>query len=420
MNDISRIPVTHNADSLLIVDDSVVQRQHAVALSRALGVGLIYEAGNGLEALELLAMLVLPPTVIVVDLEMPGMDGIEFLQQLHNRNLGASVIVVSGREQALIESVETMGRMLGINMLAGLQKPLTAAALGSALAQRTAWHDAVAGGGSDVIQVNHDELSQAIGNHQISVHYQPKVDVRTGFVRGVEALARWEHPQHGRIPPGLFIAVAEREGLIHPLTMSVMGQALRQAAKWNASGLRLSVAINLSARLLELPDLVRRIVGQIEAHALSPEQVVLEITESWVVGSLGTALGMLGRLRLLGCGLSIDDYGTGFSSMQQLARIPFTELKVDRSFIIGASRKRNLRVILQSALDMAQRLGLVSVAEGVETEEDWRLLKECGCAVAQGYMIGRPMPAGDMPKWMKEHHQRLPKLRAGGHRTILF
>ncbi|MDP1672745.1 MAG: EAL domain-containing response regulator, partial [Burkholderiales bacterium] len=343
-----------------------------------------------------------------------------FLQQLHNRNLGASVIVVSGREQALIESVETMGRMLGINMLAGLQKPLTAAALGSALAQRTAWHDAVAGGGSDVIQVNHDELSQAIGNHQISVHYQPKVDVRTGFVRGVEALARWEHPQHGRIPPGLFIAVAEREGLIHPLTMSVMGQALRQAAKWNASGLRLSVAINLSARLLELPDLVRRIVGQIEAHALSPEQVVLEITESWVVGSLGTALGMLGRLRLLGCGLSIDDYGTGFSSMQQLARIPFTELKVDRSFIIGASRKRNLRVILQSALDMAQRLGLVSVAEGVETEEDWRLLKECGCAVAQGYMIGRPMPAGDMPKWMKEHHQRLPKLRAGGHRTILF
>ncbi len=414
MNDMSCIPVINNNDSLLIVDDSVVQRQHAIALSRALGVGLIYEAGNGLEALELLAMLVLPPTVIVVDLEMPGMDGIEFLQQLHNRNLGAAVIVVSGREQALIESVETMGRMLGINMLAGLQKPLTAAALGSALAQRTAWQDVVAGSAGDAIQVNHDELNQAIGNHQISVHYQPKVDVRTGFVRGVEALARWEHPQHGRIPPGLFIAVAEREGLIHPLTMSVMAQALRQAAEWNASGLRLSVAINLSARLLELPDLVRRIVGQIEAHALPPEQVVLEITESSVVGSLGTALGMLARLRLLGCGLSIDDYGTGFSSMQQLARIPFTELKVDRSFIIGAARKRNLRVILQSALDMAQRLGLVSVAEGVETEEDWRLLKECGCAVAQGYMIGRPMPAGEMPKWLKKHHQRLPKLRAGG------
>lgn len=411
----SSTPVIHNTESLLIVDDSIVQRQHAMALGRALGIGMIYEAGNGIEALELLSMLVLPPSVVVVDLEMPGMDGIEFLQQLQTRSPGLAVVVASSRELSLIESVETMGRMLGLNMLAGLQKPLTVAALGDALARRTAQQEAVIGGPrGKIVEIDRDGLDHAIEDHQIIVHYQPKVDVRTGIVRGVEALARWAHPQHGLIPPGLFIPLAEREGLIQPLTMSVMTQALRQAAEWNAGGLRLSVAVNLSARLLDLPDLVQRIAGQIGAHALSPEQVVLEITESSVVGSLGAALGMLARLRLMGCGLSIDDYGTGFSSMQQLARIPFTELKVDRSFIIGAARKRNLRVILQSALDMAQRLGLVSVAEGVETEEDWRLLQECGCTVAQGYLLGRPMPAADLPQWLKQHQRRLPKLRAGG------
>jgi len=129
------------------------------------------------------------------------------------------------------------------------------------------------------------------------------------------------------------------------------------------------------------------------------------------VDCMGAALGVLARLRLKGFGLSIDDYGTGFSSMQQLARIPFTELKIDRSFVHGAHRQNNMRVILHSALDMARRLDLVSVAEGVETLEDWRLLQECGCSVAQGYLIAKPMPASEMPQWIKRHKSRLHELR---------
>jgi len=238
------------------------------------------------------------------------------------------------------------------------------------------------------------------------------VDIHTGLARGVEALARWLHPRHGMIAPDRFIPLAEEQGLIHGLTMAIMDQALAQAALWNARGLKLTMAINLSARLLDSPGLVQEIAGLQAFHGVPPEQIVLEITESSVVAHFGAALGILARLRLKGFGLSIDDYGTGFSSMQQLARIPFTELKIDRSFVHGAHQRNNLRVILQSALDMANRLQLVTVAEGIETLEDWHLLSEFGCSIGQGYLIAKPMPAVAIPQWLHAHHDRLHELRA--------
>jgi EAL domain-containing protein (putative c-di-GMP-specific phosphodiesterase class I) len=148
---------------------------------------------------------------------------------------------------------------------------------------------------------------------------------------------------------------------------------------------------------------------------LQNEQIVLEITETSLVDCMGAALGVLARLRLKGFGLSIDDYGTGFSSMQQLARIPFTELKIDRSFVHGAHQRSNLRVILQSALDMARQLDLVTVAEGIETMEDWHLLQECGCGIGQGYLIAKPMAASAFPLWLRQHQTRLTELRYRTH-----
>ncbi len=399
--------------SLLVVDDSVVQRRHAVALCRELGIELIYEAGNGREALELLSMLILRPSLMIVDLEMPCMDGVELIQQLHRRQLDIPFIVASGREIALIQSVETMSGVLGLRVLAGLQKPLKLDQLAGALARYSERHSAApeedAGAQAPFAE---DELAQAIDHGEIVAHYQPKVDMRTGIVRGVEALARWQHPKLGLIPPGRFIALAEQAGLIHALTLAIMEQALAQAAIWNSRGLKLSVAVNFSPRLLDAPGLVEESSALLEHHSLQAEQIVLEITEGSVAACLGAALGVLARLRLKGFGLSIDDYGTGFSSMQQLARIPFTELKIDRSFVHGAHQGKNMRVILQSALDMAARLELITVAEGIETLEDWRLLQELGCTVGQGYLIAKPMPAAALPRWLKSHHRRLPELRA--------
>ena len=399
--------------SLLVVDDSAVQRTHTVELCRDLGVPMIYEAASGAEALELLAMLVWPPDLMIIDLEMPGMDGVELIQQLPLRRIMVPLIVASGRESSLIQSVETMARNLGLPVLAGLRKPLTCAALGAAFA-----HVGRPSGigppvhAAPVSSIGPTTLADAIAAGEIDVHYQPKVDMRTGIVRGVEALARWRRPIGEMVAPEFFVALAEREGLIHDLTLAVMAKALAQAATWNARGLRLSMAVNLSPRLLDRPALVDEVSDLVAQHGLQAQQVVLEITESSVVDRAAVALGVLARLRLKGFGLSIDDYGTGFSSMQQLARIPFTELKVDRSFVHGAHERNNLRVILQSALDMARRLDLVTVAEGIETLQDWRLLQQCGCNIGQGYLIARPMAAPQLPAWLKRHQLALTQLRA--------
>ena len=401
--------------SMLVVDDSVVQRTQAVKLCRELGVQTIYEAASGAEALELLGRLALPPDLMILDLEMPTMDGIELIEALHRRQIFIPMIVASSRELALIEAVETMARNLGMPILTGLRKPLRQETLHDALAGWAVARRGVPGAARPEASRAFEsaELARAIAENRIEVHYQPKVDMLTGIVRGVEALARWQHPGLGFVPPDQFIAVAEREDMIQALTASVMSSALGQAAHWNAHGLRLSMAINLSPRLLESASIVLQIVELVAHHGLRPEQVMLEITESSVVDCMGAALGVLAHLRLKGLGLSIDDYGTGFSSMQQLARIPFNELKIDRSFVRDASRRPNLRVILQSALDMARELGLSSVAEGIETMEDWKLVQACGCNVGQGYLIARPMPADDLPRWLRGHQLRLSELRHG-------
>jgi CheY-like chemotaxis protein len=188
------IPV--ELESLLIVDDSSVQRQHAAALCRELGIKLIYEASNGSEALQLLSMLVLLPSVMIVDLEMPGMDGVELIQQLQQRGLVIALIVASSRESVLIESVQTMSRILGFNVLDGLQKPLTLPGLRSALARyRVPGSAAPLPQPAVMVPIDRAELARAIDNGEIVPYYQPKVDMRTGIVRGAEALARWQHPK---------------------------------------------------------------------------------------------------------------------------------------------------------------------------------------------------------------------------------
>lgn len=399
--------------SAMVVDDSPTQRDHAVRLCREIGIGTVYEASNGVEAIALLGMLALPPTYLVVDLEMPGMDGVELLQELARLEVDAAIVVVSSREVALIESVQAMGNGLGLHVLAALSKPLSARSLQRALSAQTepcpapdAAHERLTGPTPTVA-----ELAQAIQEDAIHVQYQPKVDVRTGLVRGVEVLARWRHPQLGPICPAHFVALAEQHDLIWPLTCGVFRQALRQASQWNSVGLRLPMSINLSPHVLRRPGVVDHIAGVAEQQGIAAGQVVLELTESAVVSQADASLGVLTRLRLKGFGLSIDDYGTGYSSMQQLARVPFTELKIDRSFVHGACQRRSLQIILQSALSMADQLGLVTVAEGVETMEDWRLIQTLGCKVAQGWLIGRAMDAGGFKAWLNAHSLRVADLR---------
>lgn len=405
--------VVKPSDVVLIVDDSAVQRQHAVGLCRALGVAQVHEARDGEDALRCLAALPAPPSLIVIDLEMPVMDGFELIQQLDRQGVRSPFVVASSREGALMRAVEAMAASLSLRLLAGLTKPLTQEALAAAL---LASRQSVPGKRDRALPappapIPPERLADAVAQGRVTPLFQPKVDVRTGLLRGVEALARWTDPVLGPVPPDRFIATAEQHGLIGELTRSMMDQSLAQLANWTLRGLGPTLAINLSPLSLQTPGLVEQVTALLARHGVAPAQVVLEITESAAVSSDAASLGVLARLRMRGVGLSIDDYGTGFSSMQQLSRVPCTELKIDRSFVHGAHRSLHLQTLLQSALEMANRLGLVSVAEGVETLEDWRLLRQLGCGVAQGYLLARPMAGDALPRWLKEREAQLPLLR---------
>ncbi|MBV8035902.1 EAL domain-containing response regulator [Roseateles sp.] len=405
--------------SVLIAEDSEVQRAYLAQLCRAIGIQAVHEAGNGREALALLDALAEPPDAMIIDLLMPVMDGIELIQQLQQRTDAAPFVIVSARDSALVASVLEMLRASGQDCGHALEKPASAASLARALercvAARKSRHGAAVRARREVSAA---ELGRALREGAIVPHFQPKIDCGSGQLRGVEVLARWFDAEGRSLPPDQFVPVAEASGLIHPLTLSMLEQALSQALSWKARGMQIPLAVNLSPRLLELPTLVDDIGRLVRRYGLQPPELTFEITESGVISRLGTALGTLVRLRMRGFGLSIDDYGTGYSSMQQLSRIPFTELKIDKSFINGAYANERLRVILQSAIDMTQRLGLACVAEGVETAEDWALLRRAGCDLAQGWFFGRAMPGDELPAWRVQHEARLDELCAT-HPTAL-
>lgn len=396
---------------VLVVDDSRVQRGSVIGLLRALGVGKIYEAEDGASALLALRNLFQAPAIILLDLEMPGMDGIELVQQLALEACRPRLIVASSADNSLLRAVETMIQELGLPLLGTIQKPIVRASLIEALAQ----FDALVGGSGELphhtgAPVAPAALLAALDGGLIVPHYQPKIALLNGEMHGMEALARWHNGDGSIIPPDCFIAVAEDHGLINRLTLTMLDAVLRDLHAWHARNFFPVVALNLSAKSLSDRDFAGEIIRRVDASGISPRSLVLELTESALVSDIAAAIGALGRLRLKGFGLSIDDYGTGFSSMQQLSRLPFTELKIDRSFVHQAAEKWNLRVILESALTIGNRLGLTTVAEGIESEAELRLLILMGCKYAQGYLLARPMPASDIMAWRKNEGARLQQL----------
>lgn len=236
------------------------------------------------------------------------------------------------------------------------------------------------------------ELRHAIEKNQLLLHYQPKLQLATGRVTGVEALIRWRHPQLGIIPPGQFIPIAEHTALIKPLTHWVLEAALAQLAEWQRRGHNLEMALNLSTYNLSERDLLSKIVALIEAYEICPEKLALEITESALMYPTSETVYTLAKLRDRGIKISIDDFGTGYSSLAYLKRLPVTSLKIDRSFITHLEDSRD-KIIVQTAIDFGHHLDLEVVAEGVENDEALRFLRTMDCDLAQGYYISPPIPA---------------------------
>ena len=252
------------------------------------------------------------------------------------------------------------------------------------------------------------ELRRAIEQDQLVLHYQPKIDTHTGRVLGVESLVRWQHPEHGLIPPVQFIPLAEHTGLITPLTHFVLDTALQQCRSWSVEGHELPVAVNVSARRLvdlTFPDEVAELLARWQIPAPMLE---LEITESAIMSDPTHALQVLQRLNTMGVRLSIDDFGTGYSSMAYLKNLPIHELKVDRSFVSQMTSNNRDAVIVRSTVDLGRNLGLRVVAEGVEDASTWQALDALGCDAIQGYYVSRPVPPDDLIDWLSRQHTGVP------------
>ncbi|MDP1708983.1 MAG: EAL domain-containing protein [Gammaproteobacteria bacterium] len=246
------------------------------------------------------------------------------------------------------------------------------------------------------------ELRQAIENNELVLHYQPKVDVKTSHITEVEALVRWQHPGHGLMEPDDFIPLAERTGLIKPLTQWVLREALRQHAEWNQHGLDLGVCVNLSVSTLLDSKLADTIASLLASCGVAPERLVLEITESMLMSDPPRALQMLKRLAAIGMRFSIDDFGTGYSSLHYLSRLPVSEIKIDKSFVVDMVANDNDAMIVRTAIDLGHNLGLKVVAEGVESEEILTRLKALGCDAVQGYHICYPLSETYFSSWVKQ------------------
>ncbi|MDZ4202303.1 MAG: EAL domain-containing protein [Gallionella sp.] len=377
--------------SVLIMEDDDFQRDIMVSMLKSLGVASIHTAGNGKQALDILvASDAKPVDVVLCDLNMPEMDGMEFLRHLGEMQRDTAVILVSGMDDKVLTSVGKMAQMYGIQLLGMIEKPILLEQLKKHLlkhgkATRKAQQPAA------VRDFALEEILQAISAGQLEPFFQPKVDMKTGRLVGAEALARWRHPEHGVIGPNLFIPQLEQSGNIDELTFHILKKSAAAVRALHDKGHFLTISVNLSlASLVDttLADKITRIVGE---AGMEPQFIILEVTESAAMTDVGCALENLARLCMNGFTLSIDDYGTGSSSLQQLTRIAFGELKIDQSFVTDFADNKALRIVVESSIDMAHKLRLKSVAEGVETQQDWDALKSVGCDTTQGYFIAKPM-----------------------------
>ena len=385
--------------NLLVVEDHDFQREMLVAMLLRLKPRQVYAASDGQRALDVL--LNTPIDVIVSDVDMPNMDGLEFMRRLADAGYRSSVIIVSAIEATLLAATEAMARAYGINLLGVISKPITRAALEDLLVRYAPPAPKSSGPARCGPSFTLDEILRGLEEDQFEPFYQPKVDLATRRVVGAEALARWRHPKHGLVAPVAFVKALEDSGRIDELMWAMLTKSAAFSRTLHAAHMESSIAVNLSLKSLNNVELVNRVVDIMSTHGLENEILCLEITESAATTNLGPALENLTRPRLKGFRLSIDDFGTGYSSIQQLTRIPFTELKIDRSFVTQSASSEAARVILKSSLQMARELNLKAVAEGVETQQDWDLLQELGCDLAQGYFIAKPMERGVYLEWMR-------------------
>ncbi|MDR3792247.1 MAG: EAL domain-containing response regulator [Terracidiphilus sp.] len=344
------------------------------------------------------------PEIITIDLAMPELDGVEIMRLLAERGCNAKILISSGMGMRVLDAAKRSASEHGLNIVGVVPKPITKEALREACtgaeepepARVTA--EKRAAKSHDVTEA---DVCRAIEGEEIVLAYQPKIVCRSGTLDGFEALARWQSPEFGFVPPDVFIPLAEKAGSIDALTHTLFRQSLQWLSRQFPDS-ELKLSLNLSAKGLVDIQMADVLLDHCRRYGIAPERLVLELTESSAMVDPMLSLDLMTRFRVKGFNLSIDDFGTGYSSMVQLARLPFSELKVDKSFVMQERQTAESRTIIKSVVDLGHSLGLCVTAEGVEDQGTLDYLNTIGCDLAQGYLIAKPMPGNAVSCWAEQ------------------
>lgn len=388
--------MTDRPNRLLVVDD----QEDILDFVAQVAESMDYSVALAASAEEFYAQLnEFGPTLIVLDLQMPGTDGIELLRYLGRQAVRVPVLISSGMDARVLTSAERFGRSVGLDIAGVLQKPLMLAEFEEVLIRHHRTERLL----------EPVEFARAVDRGQLMLHYQPKLRRTPAGWRtcGVEALLRWNHPDLGLIYPDSFIPLAESSGLIAAATDWVLQEGVRQVGVWRERGIELGLAVNMSPKLVTDLDFPDRLSDLLAAHGVHNASLTLEITETAALDDPTRTMDILTRLRVKDFGLSLDDFGTGYSSLTQLYRMPFNELKIDKSLGMDLGKSREAETMVRSLVGLAHGLGLKVCAEGVETPAALDLLAEAGCDFAQGYHIGRPMAADAIPDYFASAAHRV-------------
>lgn len=392
---------------VLIIDDQRFQRTYLMRVLREIGVQEIYEACNGQKALDILGEIESPVDLIISDIDMPKMDGLEFLRWLGRIAPRTKILIHSVLEQSLLQSVEAMAVEYGLTPIGQLADPVTFDSLTIAL-ERAQLH--LPNGSQDTPLVSVSDVQEGMRQEEFEPWFQPKIDLRQGRVIGVEALLRWRRKDHVMLP-SRFLPVLEESNLLMECTLRVAARAAECVALILNKSQDFTVGVNVTPTLLDDPNFARALSATLVDNGAKPEHIIIEVSETALVQNQGAMLENLARLRMHGFRISLDDFCTGYSSMARLARSPFSEVKIDRSFVSRMYPGNREWMMIESTIALARRLGLHTVAEGVENERQLDALKHFGCDSAQGFLIAQPMPFLELMHWIER--DEVPSLEFG-------